>query len=216
VVAQHLELLRLVGTPSMEPALRCLLTEADSKRVEVLFGEARGRIVQVQPISRIRKKCWPDPHMAELIDYLSLRGFVPVVTGFNDPVDVELLGGLLKLARQPVLNLAGKLSLKQLGVLSAKAECYVGIDSDPMRIAAAVGTPVAALFGPSTETMRRPWSKNHLVISRDLPCRLPCKNKRACPHIECMNQMESSFVLPQVDRFLDALPNRDFPPTVSI
>lgn len=216
VVAQHLELLRMVGTPSMEPPLRYVFTEADSKKVEEMLGAARGRIVQIHPISRIRKKCWPDPHMAGLIDHLSLRGLLPVVTGSNDPVEVELLNGLLKLTRQPVLNLAGKLSLKELGALSAVAECYVGIDSGPMHIAAAVGTPVAALFGPSTETMWRPWSKNHLVISRDLSCRLPCKNKRACPHIECMNQMEPSFVLPQLDRFLDALPNLALPPAVSI
>lgn len=216
VVAQHLELLRMAGIPSAEPALRYMFTKADSQKVEELLGPARGRIVQVHPVSRIRKKCWPDPHMAGLIDHLALRGFVPVVTGSNDPVEAELLGGLLKHARQPVVNLAGRLSLKELGALSARAECYVGIDSGPMHIAAAVGTPVAALFGPSSESMWRPWSKNHLVISRDLPCRLPCKNKRACPHIECMSQMEPSFVLPRLDQFLDTLPNWAFPRAVSI
>lgn len=216
VVEQELDLLRMLGIPVGEPKLRYEFSPGDARRVAELLGPIAGRFAQIHPVSRIRKKCWPDPHMAGLIDHLADRGFFPVLTGSNDPVELELLGSLLKLARRPVLNLAGKLTLKELGALSAAARCYVGIDSGPMHIAAAVGTPVVALFGPSTERMWRPWGGNHLVVSRDLPCRLPCKNKNACPHIECMNKMEPSYVLPKVDRFLDWLPGGRSADMVSI
>lgn len=49
----------------------------------------------------------------------------------------------------PAFSLAGQLSLKELAALTRIARLFVGVDSAPMHIVAAVGTPVVALFGPS-------------------------------------------------------------------
>ena len=56
------------------------------------------------------------------------------------------------------LNLAGKLTLKELGALTARARLFIGVDSMPMHLAAAMGTPTVALFGPSGEAEWGPWN----------------------------------------------------------
>jgi heptosyltransferase-3 len=54
-----------------------------------------------------------------------------------------------RLAQPVAANLAGALSLKELAALTAQARLFIGVDSAPMHIAAAVGTPAVAIFGPS-------------------------------------------------------------------
>ena len=73
------------------------------------------------------------------------------------------------------MNLAGKLSIKELGALTARARLFVGVDSMPMHLAAAMGTPAVALFGPSGEQEWRPWRVAHRVVTSSHPCR-PCGN----------------------------------------
>jgi ADP-heptose:LPS heptosyltransferase len=51
-------------------------------------------------------------------------------------------------------DFAGQLSLKELAALTARARLFVGVDSAPMHMAAAMGTPVVAIFGPSGD---REW-----------------------------------------------------------
>jgi heptosyltransferase-3 len=64
-------------------------------------------------------------------------------------------------------------SLPELGALTARARAFAGVDSAPMHIAAAVGTPTLALFGPSSEIAWGPWSVPARVVTSSHPCR-PC------------------------------------------
>jgi heptosyltransferase-3 len=75
-----------------------------------------------------------------------------------------------------VVDLAGQLSLRELAALTARARLFVGVDSAPMHIAAAMGTPVVALFGPSGDLEWGPWGVAHRIVASDRhPCR-PCGN----------------------------------------
>jgi heptosyltransferase-3 len=77
-------------------------------------------------------------------------------------------------ARLAPPSLAGELSLKELAALTQAARLFVGVDSAPMHIAAAVGTPVVALFGPSGDKQWGPWGVPHRVVASERhPCR-PC------------------------------------------
>jgi heptosyltransferase-3 len=68
------------------------------------------------------------------------------------------------------------MSLRELAAFTRRARLFVGVDSAPMHIAAAVATPVVALFGPSGEVEWGPWQVPHrIVASADHPCR-PCGN----------------------------------------
>ncbi|MCX7149256.1 MAG: glycosyltransferase family 9 protein [Rhodocyclales bacterium] len=78
----------------------------------------------------------------------------------------------------PTVDLSGQLSLKELAALTAQAKLFVGVDSAPMHMAAAMGTPVVAIFGPSGDLEWGPWggvgkNSNRVVASNTHPCR-PC------------------------------------------
>ena len=72
-----------------------------------------------------------------------------------------------------VVDLGGRLSLRELAALTARARLFFGVDSAPMHIASATGTPAVALFGPSSEVAWGPWRVPHRVVTSAHPCR-PC------------------------------------------
>ena len=81
----------------------------------------------------------------------------------------------LRNVKVPVTDLSGALTLRELAALTARAKLFFGVDSAPMHIAAAMGTPVVALFGPSGEKEWGPWRVRHRVVATDYSCR-PCGN----------------------------------------
>jgi heptosyltransferase-1 len=73
----------------------------------------------------------------------------------------------------PAVNLAGATSLIDLAALYDRMAMVISTDTGPMHIAAAVGTPVVALFGPTAEWRTGPYGDMHQVAAADLDCR-PC------------------------------------------
>jgi heptosyltransferase-3 len=131
------------------------------------------RFVQMHPASRWLFKCWPADRVAELINILHSRGERIVLTGAGDGNEAAYMDEVRKRLRQPVIDLAGQLDLKALAALAARARLFVGVDSAPMHIASAMGTPVVALFGPSGDVEWGPWQVAHRIVASDMACR-PC------------------------------------------
>jgi heptosyltransferase-3 len=127
--------------------------------------------VHLHPASRWRFKCWTADKNAELIDRLAADGQRVVVTAAPD--ETRLVDEILGKAKATTLNLAGKLTLKQLGAVAGRARLFVGVDSMPMHLAAAMGVPTVALFGPSGESEWGPWNVAHRVVKSAHTCR-PC------------------------------------------
>jgi heptosyltransferase-3 len=204
VVEQQNSFLNAFEMGVANPELFFFVSQENRVAVQKLVRSERN-LVHVHPVSRIMKKCWPVPFMAAFLNSLGRRGLTPVITASPDPVEIGFIRELISLLEVPHFDLSGKLSLGELGALSEASRLFVGVDSAPMHIAAAVGTPVIGIFGPSSETLWAPWCEKKLVLSRDLPCRLPCNNKSSCPHIECLRAMTPEMVMPQVDRFLSTI-----------
>jgi heptosyltransferase III len=143
--------------------------DAEQKIAQLPLPES---FVHMHPASRWTFKCWPAERNAQLADRLAAEGHqivltsAPQETGFIDQI-------LAKTASQP-LNLAGKLSLKELGALTARARLFIGVDSMPMHLAAAMGTPTVALFGPTSEDEWAPWNVEQRIVTSTHSCR-PCR-----------------------------------------
>lgn len=171
-VEVNLDALRRIG---LQPSL-------DTRKVQFVPGpEAEQRVaglvsgpfVHVHPASRWRFKCWPAQKNAALIDRLAGEGWRVVVTGAPDAEERALVDVILKNTRSQPLDLVGKLSIKELGALTARASVFFGVDSMPMHLACAMGTPTVVLFGPSGEHEWGPWNVPHRVVRSDHSCR-PC------------------------------------------
>ena len=137
-------------------------------------GVTERDFIHIHPASRWSFKCWTSERNAELIDRLSASHRV-VLTAAPDPVEMALVDEIVAKTRTKPLVLAGKLQIKELGALTERARLFVGVDSMPMHLAAAMGTPAVALFGPSGEQEWRPWRVAHRVVTTSHPCR-PCGN----------------------------------------
>lgn len=103
--------------------------------------------------------------MAQLIDGLASSRLPVVLTAAQDEHERQMVAHIISLCRgvKPV-NLAGQLSLAQLAAVIDGARLFIGVDSAPMHMAAALNTPCVALFGPTKLQRWRPWSENSTVL----------------------------------------------------
>jgi len=166
-------------------------------------GLAAKGFVQVHPTSRWLFKAWTDERNAELIRRLARDGHRIVVTGAPDAREKAIVARILEAAAVPVTDFSGQLTLREMGALSQRARLFFGVDSAPMHIAAAAGTPVVALFGPSGEKEWGPWRVPHRVVTSDHPCR-PCGND-GCGGgkvSECLTQLAVDRVHSAVNELL--------------
>ncbi len=204
VVEQNLDALRRIGVQpgEQERGLSFIPGEAAEREVERMLGErglAPQGYIHVHPASRWHFKCWPAQKTAELIDKLQGLGERVVVSSAPDANELELVRRIGALAVAPFADVSGKLTLKQLGALTRQAKLFIGVDSAPMHIASAMGTPVVALFGPSGEFNWGPWQVAHRIVASDHPCR-PCGND-GCGGgklSECLSTLPVSAVLQAV------------------
>jgi heptosyltransferase-3 len=182
-VEANLDALRRVGIqPTVGDKILALVPGVEAeRRVDALLSQhalARRGFVQLHPGSRWLFKCWPAESMAALADRIAAQGLRMVVTGAPDPRERELVDAMLAVAspgaRTRIVDLVGALSLQELAAVSARARAFVGVDSAPMHIAAAMGTPTVALFGPSGEHEWGPWQVPSRVVTSEVHRCRPC------------------------------------------
>lgn len=132
--------------------------------------------VVAHPTSRWQFKCWRDEAVAQVVDCLASKGVPVVLTCGPDRREVERLERIVSLCRSQPLVLAGELSLKELGALMRRSALFFGVDTAPMHMAAALGKPVVALFGPSDSVVWGPLTPLRRIVERreEFPC-LPCR-----------------------------------------
>jgi len=206
-VEQNLALVRALGVEPREPRLEFFWDAAADGRVRDLMarhGLQDKHFAVVHPAARWLFKTWTVAGYARVIEALERKwGLAVTLTSGPDPRELRLIADILaQTATQPV-NLAGGLSLKELGALIARARLFLGVDSAPMHLAAAVGTPTVAIFGPTGEYNWRPWGPGHAVITKDLDCR-PC-GRDGCEGSKisrCLTELSAADVLAGVEEVL--------------
>ena len=211
-VELNLDALRRLGLYPEESEKALVMVpgnEAQSKVDGMLAAAGLGArgFIQVHPTSRWLFKAWTDSRNAELIRRLARDGHRVVITGAPDPREKAIVGRILAEAAVPVTDLSGALTLREMAALSSRARLFFGVDSAPMHIAAAVGTPVVALFGPSGEHEWGPWRVPHRVVTSTHPCR-PCGNDGCggSKVSECLTTLDVGRVHSAVNELLATAP----------
>ncbi len=178
-VERDLDVLRCLGIfPAVEDRiLSFFIPESADARVKQLLikGGVDKEFVLIHPVSRWLFKCLPEKTIAEVIRHLSSKGKKVVLTASEDPLELEMNNRIIDLAKDCfILDLGGKISLKELGALIALSKCLICVDSVPMHIASALKAPVIAVFGPTSERTWAPWQNPQArVIAEQMTCR-PC------------------------------------------
>jgi lipopolysaccharide heptosyltransferase II len=151
-------------------------------------------LVALNPAARWRTKQWPVASFAELADGLQKEGLRVLIVG--DVSDRQLAEDLTRRMRTVPINLVGQTSIKELLALLRQVRLFVTNDSGPMHLAAALGVPILALFGPTDPARTGPYGSRHLVLTSDVPCS-PCFSRRcANPHmLECLTSIDPSMAL---------------------
>nr|WP_318383715.1 lipopolysaccharide core heptosyltransferase RfaQ [uncultured Enterobacter sp.] len=115
--------------------------------------------VVIQPTARQTFKCWDNDKFSQVIDALHSRGYQVVLTSGPDREDLACVEEIARGCKhKPVTGLAGKTRFPELGALIDHAALFIGVDSAPGHIAAAVKTPIICLFGATDPVFWRPWS----------------------------------------------------------
>ncbi len=182
-----LDLLKLLGVKVEGLSPRIYLDNNVSIRVDRLLQEMRidlsKPIVGVHPGSSNPAKIWPKENYSNLIKKVisETDATVIILGGKGEEVLAKDIIGSLK---GNIFNLTGKLDLKELAALLAKTSLFIGNDTGPMHVAAALNVPVIAMFGrniPGVGPKRwGPWGKNSIVFHKDPGCK-PCYDTK-CPY----------------------------------
>lgn len=168
VVEQNVSILKGLGFDDSQLKKEMLLSYRESDYQALLArvpGLVSQRYVVIQPTSRQSFKCWDDDKFAEVINHLHQRGLSVYLTcgpAADEQQQVNHIASLCKTA--PNLTFAGKTTFLQLAALIDHATLYIGVDSAPMHMAAALDKPQVCLFGATKPQQWRPWSDKATVI----------------------------------------------------
>lgn len=172
-----LELLRGVGiTPGVPQPFVGVQSEA-AQRVEKLLSAASiqptDRLVAIHPSASCISKRWMPDRFAQVGDRLVAAHGVRLCLVAGE-ADVETAHRVTQLMQQPVLNLAGRLSLSELAAFLARCRLLISNDSGPVHVAAAVGTPVVDIFGRNQRGLSPqrwgPLGEGHIILHKEVGC----------------------------------------------
>ena len=164
-----------------------------------------GPFFLLHPGSGSKKKVWPPERWVEIMMRIEERGG-PSGVILEGPADEDPVRRLISHLSRPPLVIKG-MGLREVASLLSLASFYMGNDSGITQLAAAVGTPLLAIFGPTDPRLWAPRGRKAQWIWGKVACS-PCtpEERRACPRPLCM---EATGVEEVWDRVLGILEGAD-------
>ncbi|WP_446008371.1 lipopolysaccharide heptosyltransferase II [Candidatus Electrothrix sp.] len=187
------EMIEGLGLQRCENTLELFLDPAAEQEAETLINEAlQGQKRDSIPIIGLNPgaaygpaKCWPVEKYAEVAGHLAEKTGGLIVI-FGTEADQEAATEISAAAGELVLDLTGKTTLAQALACIARCSVFITNDSGLMHVAAALNTPLVAVFGSTDHIATGPYSEQATVVRQPVECS-PCM-KTHCPkgHFQCM------------------------------
>jgi lipopolysaccharide heptosyltransferase II len=195
----NLDALRAIGVPIQDESVVFPIDDVSEEFAERFFREVKGTlVVALNPGGGWYTKRWQK--FAELGDVLVEKHNTTIVLlwGPGEQTTAEAIQQKMKHAAM----LIPRTSLKQLAAILKRCTALVTNDSGPMHIAAAVGTPVVAIFGPTNPKLQGPVGDYHIVVRNERIDCLGC-NLTKCPiGNPCMEELSVADVAHAFDRLM--------------
>jgi heptosyltransferase-1 len=163
-----------------------------------------GRWIGLQPGARWGNKRWPIEHFMETVGRLAKTHPDARFAILGGPSDQILGETIVRAAPVRCLDLTGRTSLPEMVEWVRRCELTVTNDTGPMHVAAALGKPVVALFGPTEPRRTGPYGQLAGVLQHPLPC-APCM-KASCNYqkpLECLRAISPVIVVERVVQILE-------------
>lgn len=164
-----------------------------------------GRWILLQPGARWATKRWPAESFAELLRRLADARPKCRFAVLGGKADRPLGAAIASAAPGRALDLTGQLSLPEMVEWIRLGALMVTNDTGPMHVAAALGTPVVAAFGPTEPRRTGPYGQLEHVLQLQLPC-VPCLKSRCHYHkpFECLRALSPDMVFKAVQNRLNS------------
>ncbi len=192
------------GNIALKESKYLLSTNVDEEAIDILLGSYginhQDLVIGIHPCSRHGYTRWIDERFASVADELISRYNAKVIfTGTSD--DIDMIKNITGLMKQDAVILAGRTTLRQLAAIIKRCRIYISVDTGPIHMAVAIGTPTISIF--SGRDFPEKWAPNRdidIVLRKDISCS-PCF-KQDCDDNKCMKMIEVSNVLGAVERLI--------------
>jgi len=200
-----IEIVEALGARVLDKAIDFEIKESNFKKINQILeteGIAESDVlIGIYPGGK-KSHRWQIENFSKVIDEIELK--IPskfIITGSND--ESSLAKKLVQINNTNVINLVGKLSLKELGAVIKVCELYIANDSGPMHIAAILGTPLIAIFGPGEIDRFDPRhiSNRAVVFYRKVEC-APCFRTN-CKSLRCLKSIYPEEVVEAALKLLE-------------
>lgn len=165
----YLKMVKAAGADNLSVRFELPSNPADVDSVNKLLKSCSidsGEYVVFVPGSAHKDKCWPSERFAALADKITSQFNLPVIA-VGAASDKNLIEKIDNLAKSPVINFAGRTSLKELVELLRAARLVVSNDTGPGHIAAALGTPLVMMYSWSNPARIAPYGRPQCMVARE-------------------------------------------------
>ncbi|GIC33872.1 ADP-heptose:LPS heptosyltransferase [Vibrio cholerae] len=163
VLDSFFSFIEYLGVPRSQPTWSLPITPQDHAFARQQLQDKPSVIIC--PAASKDERNWPTAHYAEFADYVVSQGYQVVLCGSPAPREQQLANQIADLMTQPVVNLVGQTSLKQLAALLGEAKLVLAPDSGPAHIATTQATPVLGLYAHSNPKRTGPYFNINDVVS---------------------------------------------------
>jgi heptosyltransferase II len=137
-------------------------------------------------------KCWSPDRFAKTLEQFATQNNVDLIL-FGTPAEAQVSAAIAAGIGRPVINLTGKTAIEDLPALLARCHLFLGNDSGAMHVAAAVGVPVVAIFGPTDPHGTAPVTPRCTIVQQQPYCS-PCFLRRCPTDHRCMTAVTVPMV----------------------